>query len=161
MEPFGSGGKREIVDNSLRIRVVREGNHVRVTVGDKSESFAEADPERFLQYYRAALDVINPEFPAAIRDGRALEFTPQEQYEVRRDVAFGWIRYYLSVKRPVRVEPDYLSHPLTWDKVLKRAEAKYGYRSADAMSLAARAVGKDLDEFALWRRVEDDRLENM
>jgi hypothetical protein len=158
---FSRDEEREIVDESLHLRIVREGKYIRVMIGDRSALFSGSSPEQFLQYYRAALKVIDPPFTSTSRDGRRLEFSASEQYDLRRDIALHWIRFYLVTKQQVQVRPDDLTHPQTWEIVLKKAEAKYGSRSTDAMSLAAHTVGVSLERLELWRRVEDDRLENM
>ncbi len=153
--------KREIVDEQLGLRVTREGKHIRVVIGDRSVMFAESSPDQFLQHYRCALDAIKFEFEPVSHGDQTLEFSLDEQDEIHRDIALLWIRYYLSTKQPVQVQPKDLEHPQTWAVILKKAEAKYGSESEDAMALTARTVGVDLIELKKWRRVEDDRVANM
>jgi len=153
--------KREVIDERLGLRVTREGKHIRVVIGDRSVMFAESSPEDFLQNYRCALDSIEFDFEPVSNGDQTLEFSLDEQDEIRRDIALLWIRYYLSTKQPVQVQPKDLEHPQTWAVILKKAEAKYGSESEDAMALTARTVGVDLIEFKKWRRVEDDRVANM
>ena len=161
MRFFGRTRKREMVDEQLDLRVLREGKHLRVLIGDRSMLFSGASPEQFVRDYRAALDRIELEFAGTLHDGRMLEFSPRERDELRRDIVLDWIRYYLSTGQRVEVRPTDLHHPQTWAIVLRKAEAKYGSRSEDAMWLAAHTVGSDLRQFELWRRVEDDRVANM
>jgi hypothetical protein len=149
---------RELIDEQLCLRVTREGNHIRVVVADRSMLFTGTSPEQFVQDYRAALHTIELEFGSTQYNRRTLEFSSGEQNELRRDIALHWIRYYLSTHQRVQIRPKDLQHPQTWTIVLKRAEAKYGPGSQEAMALAARAVGSDLQQFARWRRVEDDRI---
>jgi len=158
---FDRNDKREVVDESLGLRVVSEGDYIRVFVGDRNSLFIGATPQQFLQYYRESYAVIHLNFGATSHNQRALEFSPREQDELRRDIALHWIRYYLSTGQLVQVMPADLSHPQTWSIVLNKAESKYGSRSADAMWLAAHTVGSSLQQFETWRRVEDDRLDNM
>jgi hypothetical protein len=153
--------KRELIDEQLCLRVTREGKHIRVVIADRSMLFTGTSPEQFVQDYRAAHDAIKLEFGPTQYDGRTLEFSPGEQDELRRDIALHWIRYYLSTKQRVEIRSRELQHPQTWAIVLKKAEIKYGWGSEEAMSLAALTVGSDLQEFARWRRVEDDRIANM
>lgn len=153
--------KREIIDDQLGLRVTRERNHIRAVIGDRSVLFAGSSPEQFLQHYRCALDAIEFEFEPVTHGNQTLEFSPGDQNEIRRDIALLWIRYYLSTKKKVQVQPKDLKHPQTWAVVLRKAESKYGERSEEAMVLAARTVGADLLEFERWRRVEDDRVANM
>ena len=153
--------KREIIDEQLGLRVTRERNHIRVVIGDRSVLFAESSPEQFLQHYRHALNAIQLEFEPVVHDGQTLEFSPVEQDEIRRDIALLWIRYYLSTKQRVQIQPKDLKHPQTWAVVLQNAEAKYGDRTEQATVLAAHTVGVEVQEFATWRRVEDERVANM
>ena len=153
--------KREIIDEQLGLRVTREGNQIRVVIGDRSVLFAGSNPEQFVQDYRATVALIELSFGSTVHDGRMLEFSPGEQDEIRRDIALLWIRYYLSTKQRVQIQPKDLQHPQTWTVVLQKAEAKYGERSEAATALAAHTVGVELKEFARWRRVEDDRVANM
>ena len=157
----GRTRRRELVDEQLGLRVLREGKHIRVLIADRSMLFSGASPEQFVRDYRAALAAIELEFAATLHDGRTLEFSPREQEDLRRDIVLHWIRYYLSVGQRVEVRPSDLHHPQTWAIVLQKAEAKYGSRTEDAMSLGAHTVGSDLRQFELWRRVEDDRVANM
>jgi len=161
MRFFGLTRKHEMVDEQLGLRVLREGKHIRVLIGDRSMLFSGDSPEQFVRDYRAALDKIELDFAATPHDGRMLEFSPREQDELRRDIVLHLIRYYLSTRQRVRVRPSDLHHPQTWAIVLQKAEAKYGSRSEDAMWLAAHTVGSDPRQFELWRRVEDDRVANM
>ena len=161
MRFFGRTRKREMVDEQLGLRVLREGKHIRVLIADRSMLFSGASPEQFVRDYRAALDRIELDFAGTLHDGRMLEFSAREQDELRRDIVLYWIRYYLSTGQRVEVRPSDLDHPQTWAIVLRKAEAKYGSRSEDAMRLAAHTVGSDPRQFELWRRVEDDRVANM
>jgi hypothetical protein len=161
MRFFGQTRKRELVDEQLGLRVLREGKHLRVLISDRSMLFLGSSPEQFVRDYRAALAAIELEFASTLHDGRMLEFSMGEQDELRRDIALHWIRYYLSIGQRVELRPTDLQHPQTWTIVLQKAEAKYGSRSEDAISLAAHTVGSDLRQFELWRRVEDDRVANM
>jgi hypothetical protein len=161
MRFFGRTRKRERVDEQLGLRVLREGKHIRVLIGDRSVLFSGTSPEHFVRDYRAALAAIELEFAGTLHDSRVLEFSAREQDELRRDIVLHWIRYYLSTGQRVQVRLSDLDHPQTWAIVLRKAEAKYGSRSEDAMWLAAHTVGSDLRQFELWRRVEDDRVANM
>jgi len=122
--------------------------------------FTGTSPEQFVQDYRAAFAVIELAFESIPHNGQTLEFSG-EQDEIRRDIALLWIRYYLSINQRVQIQPKDLKHPQTWTVVLRKAEAKYGSGSQDAMALTAQTVGADLLEFERWRRVEDDRVANM
>jgi hypothetical protein len=153
--------KRELTDEHLGLRVKREGKHLRVVIGDQSMLFTGSSPEQFAQHYRSALEAIALEFESTLHDGRILEFSPREQDELRRDIALHWIRYYLSTRQQVQIRPKDLQHPQTWTIVLQKAEARYGSRSEDAIALAAHTVGSYIQQFATWRRVEDDRIANM
>jgi hypothetical protein len=150
-----------MIDEQLGLIVTREGKHIRVVIGERSMLFTGTTPEQFARDYRSVLDEIELEFSATLHDDRMLEFSRREQDELRRDIALHWIRYYLSTKQQAQIRPNDMQHPQTWAIVLQKAEAKYGSQSEDAMRLAAHTVGSDLQQFSLWRRVEDDRIANM
>ncbi len=161
MSLFGRKEKAELVDESLGVRVSWEEKHLRVIVGDQSTLYAGIGPEQFLKSYRESFEAIRLNFASTENNGQQLAFTAGEQDELRRDIALHWIRYYLVTKQEVRIEPKYLQHPQTWAIVLKKAEAKYGLRSPDAIALAAQTVGISYGEFETWQRVEDDRVNLM
>jgi hypothetical protein len=158
---FGPEEKREVVDESIGLRVVREGKRIRVFAAGRTMLFVGPSPEQFLEYYRRSLEAINLDFAPISVDDRTLEFSEREQADLRRDIALHWIRYYLNTRQPVRIEPSDLNHPQTWSIVLTSAEQKYGSRSAEAMALAAHTVGASLQQFEMWKRVEADRVDNM
>lgn len=164
MRFFTRTRRHEALDPSLDIRIVTEGEHIRVTVADRTMLFAGSTPDQFLRDYRSCINAICQShlvFKPISHGDLTLQFDDREKSELARDIALHWIRYHLSVGNPVGVGQRELDHPQTWGIILKKAEEKYGSGAVGALTLAAHTVGATADEFARWRRVEDDRLENM
>lgn len=138
----------EVADESLGIRVSLEEGKLVVRTADGLRRFLGNDPAALLEDLRAAV--------AAVPLGDD-EFTPEELTALRVAVALHWAGYYLSTKQPIRVTPDDIGHPQTWNIVLNAAERKFGTDAPRAWALAARVLGIAETELRQWRRVEDDR----
>ena len=145
----------------LNVRIRAEGSRLRVDAGSKTEWFVGSDPVRLLRELRSSVATVQFRGLSDASGNGTLCFSTVEQTALRVTIALHWIRYYRSTGQPVRITAADLSHPQTWDIVLRQAEAKYGARSDSARSLAASVLGITTEQLELWRRVEDDRISIM
>lgn len=161
MALFGHNKSEGLCDDTLGIKLVKEGRRLKVVIGKRSVLFADVDPEQFLHDYRESLPAIRLNFDSTTINGNKLEFTTKEREELTQDIIFHWMRFYISTRQPVRITQKHVAHPQTWAIVLRRAEEKYGLKSANAVGLAGHTVGVSASEFERWMRVEDDRMNLM
>jgi hypothetical protein len=161
MAVFGRNKSEVLCEDTLNIKLVKEGRRLKVILGERSVLFADVNPEPFLHDYRESLPAIRLKFEPTIINGDKVEFTPMERKELRQEITLHWMRFYICTHQPVLITQNDLAHPQTWAIVVRKAEEKYGAKSERAVGLAAHTVGVSASEFERWLRVEEDRVNNM
>ncbi|HEV8484189.1 MAG TPA: hypothetical protein VGV87_11650 [Blastocatellia bacterium] len=161
MAVFGRNKPEVLRDDTLEIKLVKEGRRLKVILGERSVLFSDVNPEQFLLDYRESLSAIRLNFEPTIINGDQVEFTPMEVKELRQEIALHWMRFYICTHQPVHITQNDLAHPQTSTIVMRKAGEKYGVTSERAVVLAAHTVGVSVSDFERWMRVEEDRVNNM
>src|SRR6476659_6860534 len=129
MAVFGRNKPEVLCDDTLDIKLVKEGRRLKVILGERSVLFGDVIPEQFLHDYRESLPAIRLNFEPTIIDGDKVEFTPLERKELRQEITLHWMRFYISTHKPVQIMENDLAHPQTWEIVMRKAREKYGARA--------------------------------
>ena len=147
----------EAVDRTLGVRVVRERSACRVHAGGQSALFSETDPGRLLRDLQSLVSEAHFQRVATECEGETVLLSEAEHLALRVQVALHWMRYFHSVKAPMKLSRRELEHPQTWAVVVRQAEIKYGAGSAKSICLAAALLGMAPADLLRWRGVAQQR----